>query len=216
MYNCEKCGCKVQQKYGSGKFCGVSCANTRTHSIETKEKIKNTLKSKVEIIILICPICNINFPKRKNKNTKTCSRSCGSKFYAQTDQGKLHRQKIGCKSASIQTLRSKNEMYLYELLLKHFNTFKIENNQKIFNGWDADIIITDLKLAILWNGKWHYEKIKQNHSLLQVQNRDKIKLKEIYKCGYSFYVIKDMGRFNKNFVEQEFIKLINFINYYLN
>ena len=29
----------------------------------------------------------------------------------------------------------------------------------IFNGWDADIILTDLKIAILWNGKWHYEKL---------------------------------------------------------
>lgn len=38
----------------------------------------------------------------------------------------------------------------------------------MFNGWDADIIIEDLKIAILWNGKWHYEKITEKHSVSQV------------------------------------------------
>lgn len=49
----------------------------------------------------------------------------------------------------------------------------------MFNGWDADIIIPNIKVAVLWNGKWHYEQIKKGHSVKQVQNRDKIKLKEI-------------------------------------
>ena len=61
----------------------------------------------------------------------------------------------------------------------------------MFNGWDADIIIPALKLAILWNGIWHYAKVKRNHSILQVQTRDKIKLNEIIKCGYNFIVVKD-------------------------
>ena len=39
------------------------------------------------------------------------------------------------------------------------NTSKnVKHNEAIFNGWDADVIIEDIKLAVLWNGKWHYEK----------------------------------------------------------
>jgi hypothetical protein len=79
----------------------------------------------------------------------------------------------------------------------------------MFNGWDADVIIEDIKTAILWNGKWHYEKIKKEHSVEQVQNRDKIKLMEIENMGYKSYVIKDLGKANKEFVEKEFKKFID-------
>lgn len=56
----------------------------------------------------------------------------------------------------------------------------------------------------MWDGKWHYEKITQSHKLKQVQNRDRIKVKEIKKLVYKPYVIKDMGRENKKFVEEQF------------
>lgn len=86
------------------------------------------------------------------------------------------------------------------------------NNEVIFNGWDADIIIKKYKIAILWNGKWHYEKITKSHSITQVENRDRIKIKEIESCGYLPYIIKDMGRENRNFVEEEFKKLTGYIS----
>lgn len=60
------------------------------------------------------------------------------------------------------------------------------------------------KIAILWNGIWHYKQISKSQSLLQVQTRDKIKIDIIEKAGYIPYIIKDMGKYNKNFVEQEF------------
>lgn len=60
---------------------------------------------------------------------------------------------------------------------------------------------------MLWNGAWHYkEGLGRNHSLLQVQTRDKIKMAEIEKAGFKPYVIKDMGRENPEFVVQEFEK----------
>ena len=46
----------------------------------------------------------------------------------------------------------------------------------------------------------------------QVQNRDRIKIKEIEKYGYKPYVIKDMGRFSKEKVEMEFNTLIEHLN----
>ena len=38
----------------------------------------------------------------------------------------------------------------------------------MFNGWDADIILPDYKIAILYNGKWHYEEISKQVSLIQI------------------------------------------------
>lgn len=74
----------------------------------------------------------------------------------------------------------------------------------MFNDWDADVIVEDFKITIMWNGKWHYEKLMEGHSVKQVQNRDKIKIKEIKNCGYIPYVIKDLGEHNKQFVEGKF------------
>ena len=81
----------------------------------------------------------------------------------------------------------------------------------MFNGWDADIILPDLKIAVLWNGKWHYEKITKKHSVKQVQNRDKIKIQEIIQTGYKPYIIKDMGKYKVNFVKDEFEKFQKYI-----
>ena len=102
--------------------------------------------------------------------------------------------------------RSKNEKLFCELCEQHFTN--VENNKPIFNGWDADIIVHDNKTAVLWNGKWHYEKLTEKHSVSQVQNRDRIKMTEITKFGYTPYVIKDMGKFDEEFVKSEFQKFI--------
>lgn len=84
----------------------------------------------------------------------------------------------------------------------------VTTNEPIFNGWDSDVIIHDLKVAVLWNGKWHYEKITKEHSVKQVQNRDYIKIKEIENKGYLPYIIKDMGKYNKKFVEKQFASFL--------
>ena len=100
------------------------------------------------------------------------------------------------------TRRSKNEIYFAELCKQYF--INVLENKALFNGWDADVILENEKIAILWNGKWHYEKITKKHSVKQVQNRDKIKIKEIKNLGYEPYIIKDMGKYNRKFVEQQF------------
>lgn len=108
----------------------------------------------------------------------------------------------GLKSSAIQNLRSKNEIEFFNLCKKEF--INVTNNDRIFNGWDADIILHDFKIAILWNGIWHYEQIHSKHSLSQVQARDKIKINEIKNKGFIYYIIKDIGRQNSKFVNQQF------------
>ena len=117
----------------------------------------------------------------------------------------------GRKSVHIQgdARRSKNEIDFYNLCKNYFS--QVEANEPIFNGWDGDVIIHDYKLAILWNGIWHYKEIHKNCSLEQIQNRDKIKEQEIIKYGYYPYVIRDMGKENHKFVLQEFDKLLDYI-----
>ena len=205
----------MTNKYATGRFCCQSCANSRKHSKETRQKISNTLnKNKSNYNYAnkkyektgkdikrcnygMCPICGKKFEFKRNKNNvlirrKTCSDECLKKI--QTIKG--------MESVKKQQRRSKNEIYFYELCQKYFNNVK--NNECIFNGWDADVIIEDIKYAILWNGIWHYKQIYKRQSLKQVQTRDKIKIDNIIKCGYTPYIIKDMGKENKKFVEEQF------------
>jgi hypothetical protein len=202
-------------------FCSCSCSakynnRLRVMTQDTKEKISSKLKDfwKDKIKIRKCVVCGREFVKENGKTTeKCCSKECSNELlnnrikYLTLESRQamsLNARQVIQKQA--EERRSKNEKYFCELCEKKFNNVK--HNEPIFNGWDADIIIEDNKYAILWNGIWHYQKVTKKHSLKQVQYRDKIKLKEILESGYTPYVIKDMGKYNKEFVEKEFEKFI--------
>ena len=126
---------------------------------------------------------------------------------------KEHGVKIGRISAAIQVRRSKNEVYFAELCKSKF--VNVLCNEPYFDShrgkWDADVILPNHKMAVLWNGPWHYKKITQAHNLEQVQTRDKIKLDVIAKNNFTAYVVQDMGKHNPKFVEQEFEKFMKFV-----
>lgn len=214
--NCFKCNNKffvlerenlfpIKKRY----YCTLKCANSRNWTVNDNEKksIAAKISEKIKIaskkrkieIYGYCDYCTGPVKKRKNK---FCSKKC--RLIAFKDQYSI----LGRLSASKQSLfrRSKNEKYFFELCQKKFKFVK--HNETIFNGWDADVIIEDWRIAVLWNGIWHHKKITEKHSILQVQNRDKIKINEIIKKGYYPYIINDFGKFNKFFVEKEFEKLL--------
>ena len=225
---CKCCQKSIEYKLRKNKFCGHSCSAKFTN----KERSKNGFNTKGKIKQATCIVCNNNIlvgihaclakakclvckqqvkPVYKEKkcthcnkifinNTQrtTCSKQC------EHTKKCLGAQNGGLKSASVQAniRRSKNEIYFAELCKKQFTN--VITNKQYFNGWDADIILPDLRIAILWNGAWHYKQITNKHSVKQVQNRDKIKIKEIKNCGYYPYVIRDDGIKNTKFVEKQF------------
>lgn len=212
---CEKCGKDFQIEERSKKFpskekyyCSRSCANSKLHSEETKLKIKESInlyfkdnEKELKLYKFECLNCGELYEVRK-RHSKFCSQSCSSIWY------NLNTNRCvdgGRKSVVSQNRRSKNEIYFAELCEKDFKNIGL--NEQMFNGWDADVILKDQKLAILWNGNWHHKKISLGHSLEQVQNRDRIKIKEILKLGYLPYIINDYGKYNKEFVEKEYEKL---------
>ena len=69
--------------------------------------------------------------------------------------------------------RSKNEIYFANLCSLHY---RILTNVKMFEGWDADIILSDHKIAVMWNGIWHYKKVTRTHNLEAIQRRDALKI----------------------------------------
>lgn len=194
---CPKCGRNVDKP--SWTYCSRKCANSRgPRTQEFKDKVslkirgrKQTQEQIQKMVvsrrtngtyyskpkpIKICIICSATTDTRRN----TCSKEC-----------LLESQRLnGIKSASVQTRRSKQEIVLYDFCAKHFTN--ISHNEPIANGWDADILLHDHKIAILWNGPWHYRETGlSNHSLDQVVNRDCIKIMEFEKLGWEVLIYQD-------------------------
>jgi hypothetical protein len=210
---CEKCGAVMTSKFGSGRFCSRACANSRELTAKTRDKIKSSMAAKpikekqpssayLNYIQnpKFCIICGNAIPYDKRLR-KTCCEECLHASFAAA--GKASAVKV-CK-------RSKNEIAFCQLCESYFGKESVLHNVQMFNGWDADIILPKLKLAILWNGPWHYKKIHSDHSLRQVQNRDAIKLSEIAKCGFKSYIIKDLGSESDNKVTTEFNLFLDYI-----
>lgn len=225
---CEKCGKVMTEYFGSGRFCSRSCANSRIQTSEDRlkkrlsailnykkdnkrcnkkdsKKIEADKISKYEQNPKICKCCGKRISYNDRHRT-TCSKECEYKLKA--DGG----HKGGRQSVNLQGRRSKNEIAFCELCEKYFGKENVIHNVPMFNGWDADIIIPHLKIAILWNGPWHYKQVTKTHKLKQVQNRDRIKLNEIVKCGFEPYIIKDMGKGKKSKVVDEFEKLKQYLS----
>jgi hypothetical protein len=213
-FKCEYCGLDNTGSYGSGRFCCKECARgfaTHVKRIEINEKVSAKLKGTGFSQEKSCLNCRKEFivcSSRRNK--KFCSKKCSSSFTMTSTAGRENARKAGKASAASQSLsrRSKNEILFAELCASKFCNVKC--NCAMFDGWDADIVIEDLRIAIHWNGPWHYRKITKKHSVAQVQNRDKIKYVNIEKHGYNNYIIKDEGGYNQNFVIEEFQKLLKF------
>lgn len=192
----------TESEYNKGHYkhyCSRTCANSHIVTEETKQKIAEKLAKQKEI--KTCKDCGIKISYKA-----TYCKKCVNKHYNEfiTKQGRIKLSDAGKHSAKLQSniRRSKNEIDFCNLCQMQFKS--VRHNESIFNSWDADIIIDDIKVAILWNGAWHYKKITKRHSLKQVQKRDEIKINEIKKSGYIPYVIKDMGKANYKKVLYEF------------
>ena len=228
VVKCMKCGCEYIVKcsdrdYSNGKYrkcCSTKCQHSRTHTSDTKQAISKSLISfyGIDHSPRYCKRCGKELTRLhlNRKRTGYCSECCHSEeFYKEFPISNETRDKLreaGKHSAASQSesRRSKNEIEFCNLCEQYFS--HVEHNVPIFNGWDADVIIHDIKYAVLWNGIWHYKKLTESHSVERVQHRDRVKIDEIIKCGYVPYIIKDVGKHNKSFVKDEFDKFIKLIS----
>lgn len=67
-HTCEKCGKVMTKKFGSGRFCSRSCANSRIKSEQTKQKISKSVK-------------NSHLNKRHPLKAVKYCKICGKKLY---------------------------------------------------------------------------------------------------------------------------------------
>lgn len=210
---CLHCDKIIYYKNRKNKYCDYKCARKQM-SIEQKKKqsiIPKVLKTKKRYHsssnrsiakTLQCIVCKKEFQHWKYSRKTCCSKQCSYEMFRNGGRNSSTKQKT--------YRRSKNEKMFAKLCQDKFGS--VLENIQMFRGWDADIIIPDLKIAVLWNGVWHYKQITKKHSVKQVQTRDNIKIENIKSCGYIPYIVKDLGKHNPKFVYNQFELFVEYIS----
>lgn len=222
--NCYFCGSnfslipsefKKRSQRASKLCCSQQCANKINicRSEELRKKVSETLKRKYAEGLIIhpkafknkkpytCSFCSKEFVSRKKRST--CSKECyknllpsiGRKGGRVTSSLEFHKRN-----------RSSNEKMFFAKI-KEIYPDAIAN-KRLFDGWDADIIIPSQKLAIHWNGIWHYKSVMGNELLNRVQQKDKSRYEAIEKHGYRNYIIQDLGPMNEEKVNKEYVDFL--------
>lgn len=179
------------------KFCSMRCAGNMQIKTHTKTKPKtaqvritaNPYKNHPPVKVE-CHCCKKDFEvnaayfhKRKIKLFYCEDDVCMKTVMASISEH------TGKRSANKRCLRSKQEIQLFELCNK---LYKVTSNEIIADGWDADIVFPEHKVAVLWNGPWHYKEMgHSNHSLNQVVTRDCIKIQLFENLGWKVLIYQD-------------------------
>ena len=237
---CQKCGKEyslelTESRFLKGKykhFCSRSCANTRRHSTETKEKIKNSIKQFInennslgfihinnenKIKPRICEFCgkefipNINIKNNGKKvisHAKTCSIECKSKLLSLKNKlaGNGGFKENSVKSYKYGTYNGIHCDSSWELA---FVIWNLEHNNKIERCKEIRTYIeNDIK-------KLYYPDFIVNDSIIYeikgIKNQNSI-LKQQYNQDIKFLYRNDMKKY-LNYVEnkygKDYIKLYN-------
>lgn len=209
---CPICETNFTTKSGSREttYCSHKCGNIHVANVIDKEAKNAKLRilcPKKPLAEKMCKHCSsLYYIENYIKNSKYCSHSCAGKSIGFKEGHKIKSPKTGRAPVS----RSKNEIVFADFCIAEYEN--VICNAKIFSGWDADVILLDQKIAVLWNGVWHYkENIRPGHSLAQVQSRDAIKLHKIEEMKFLPYIIKDMGKHNSKFVIEQFELFKSFV-----
>jgi hypothetical protein len=238
------CNRRLKNNLDSGIFCSSSCSARQNNKIRKESGFTTAGKSKIKIcgkcnIEKLCSL-HASFCKecviktKENAKAKACSPNGKEADKIRKTKRDLERflsgkaicHHDGCLNAvhksgasvcatckANKTARSLNEIGFGKLCSERW---ECNFNRPMFGEtkWDADIIIPELKIAILWNGIWHYKDLGfciKNTSLSQTQNRDRLKIKAIIEAGWTPYLIQDLGRFNQEKVNYEFGAFLSYL-----
>lgn len=198
MPSCAECGNVVSNR--RNRFCGNACSamfnnreRRKTNFIPNPTGINGVTQNK-EANLHKCQTCD----KQITASRKFCQechiayRKCQLTNYWQSLPEEERKQKqceTGKKSAAMRVMRSKDEISLFNLCS---TILSVDHNVIISDGWDADIAIPDMKIAIFWDGPWHYKQMPfSGHSLSQVQTRDRIKTELFKSLGWTVFSFRD-------------------------
>ncbi len=159
-------------------------------------KCMNIFKGK--LIASVCVNCNKNVLKEKSKLSPNifCSNSCSASY-----NNRFKRK----------SRRSRCEQLLCEMITASFPLLHLITNDKTaLNGYEVDIYIPSLRLAIEWNGIVHFQPLYGEDKLETIQRRDSEKVQLAAANKINLIVIPDLVSTEK-YVKRAFNDIIPII-----
>ena len=207
---CATCGKIMDKKYGSGKYCCKSCANTHNHSKETIDKIKKSCTNKKynrrknEYEKKLCSLCNKNFLSRYNKTgfCKECHRLKEVRQKIKNINGGYRHGSGWGKHGWYKGYYCDSSWELAYVIYNLENNISFQrNNKKFFYEFEGkthyyipDFIEGDVYVEIkgYYSKQWEvkYEMFSKQH-----------KIKVIYKKDIQKYLDYVVNKYGKNFIE---------------
>jgi len=190
-YNCDYCNnfCKKPKMH-------YHVAKAREQKLFfCSQKCRHRYNTKNNNIFTICFVCK----KHIKISRSVFNKSKTKRFYCNKSCAATYNNKLKRKSR-----RSKIEIKFYNLLLKEFPNLNILHSDKtMLDGYEADVAIPSLKLAIEWNGIVHFKPIYSQTKLDKIQTRDAEKLKIAANKNINLLVIPDLVS-NDKILQQAF------------
>lgn len=207
-----------------GRFCSRKCANSRVWTED--DRIKKSIAAKKSKKVLAANIINqplavaakANKPRIEPARHPSICIECGKTHFVRGYQ--LKRRKFCCGTCRnkynnkfIKGSRSKAEILLEKTLLETFPDLNILfNDRLVLDGLELDVYIPQLKIAIEWNGIFHYRSTKGS-VLEQYIKKDELKQERCKKLNINLLVVKDMTS-NPKYVKSEIDNLVKTISIY--
>jgi very-short-patch-repair endonuclease len=99
---------------------------------------------------------------------------------------------------------SKAEIYFYERLAEELPYQVRHHDRDLVPGYEVDVTIPTLRIAIEWHGRAHREPIFGEHVFIRRLRADAKKKRLIEAKGWRYIVIHDTNRdFDVEFVEEQ-------------
>lgn len=200
LIKCQNCGkeflknnyeIKRTEQRKLKHYCSIKCSNI----------------GRIEIIKTTCGWCKKDIFK---KPYEVYSSRSGKVFCCQSHSASYN------NSIREKSRRSKIEEKFYNLLKKEFPNLEIIPNDKtMLGGFEADIAIPSLKLAIEWNGIVHFKPIYGDKKLKIVQDRDALKRTIANRKDINLIVIPDLVS-NNEILNKAFINVSEIIKELVN
>ncbi len=201
--NCLLCKNKVL-KYKSQIISGNIFCNSKCSGLFNAKKIGNKLRKEIHVK---CKNCSFNFiikpanlfnreTKLPHKN-KFCSKKCNGTYLAN--------QKLGIHDPNNNYTKNRSslEEFLEEKIRKNLPYLELElNNRSLLNGYELDLYIPEIKMAIEINGIIHIKKIYKNQNLEKIQKKDKFKIEKCKELGVDLIIIPFIKRLYLKHFEQ--------------
>jgi hypothetical protein len=209
------------------KFCSSSCSASynnirRTISTETREKIRISVKSAITEGRLVPTINGASEKSIQSLKQNSLNRRklwvcciCGKELLLIPSEYKKRKYcSTTCRNIHLNPnqrgSRSKAEIYAESSFLEAGFTFTINDRTILPSGKELDFFFPNQKVAIEWNGIYHYKDV--NGKLNKIQDSDSLKRKECETLGIELIVVEDFTS-HKKFISKKVEELIQYLTW---